>query len=691
MSNETLNPSLEEKSTAVSVDENQEIVKENINPQTETAETEAPEAVQNQDAPEVKEAPETAAESEKAAEENPAKMQGAVISEEEIKNLSSKSLKDIVLLLKKLVEEGDIMEANKYADYIKATFYKVLKEEKIASGFIVPAAFENGMPQNDEKEDAENAPDIENEEMKDDSAAEAEETEEAKEANNDQNKEVEVSVNPFAEIERAFKEVYAQYKKKRAEYFKQLEIEKEENLKIREEIIEELKALSEATEDINKTFPAFRALQARWREVGPVPQADVKNIYDTYQHYVEMFYDVVKINNEFRDLDFRKNLEAKTDLCEKAEALVNEDNIVNAFNKLQKLHEEWKELGPVAKEYREPIWERFRAATSKINKMHQEYFVGLKAKQKENLAAKTILCEKAEAIADKDITESNGWNNSSKELQNLQKEWKTIGYASKKDNQKIYDRFRAACDKFYNRKREYYSAFKEEMVANMDKKIALCEQAEAIQDSTDWKKTTDMFIDLQKQWKEIGPVSRKKSDQVWTRFRAACDTFFDNKEKNYGGVDPKYVENLQAKLALIEEIKACEDTDNRAAKDFLDRWHNIGFVPIKEKESVQESFKEAMHEKFPDFKITGGRYYGGSNKGERRQDNSPAHSERERLIQKFRKLESEIATYENNLGFFASSKKADKLINEINKKIEAAKAELEELEAKIHNLENNME
>ena len=668
MIDETLNPSVE-KSTAENSLENSE--KLNVNA--------------SQSGPVTEEEPVSeAAAGVLSSEEEPARcadgqedrMQGAVISEEELKSLSSKSLKEIVESFRNLVDNGDIMELNRQAEYIKATFYKVLKEEKIASGYHVLPGMDGYAVPEAEAADAEPEPET--------SVEAAEDIQEPEDNGG-------VSVNPFIEIERAFKELYARYKGRRAVYFQNLEREKQANLEKKLEVIEELKKLLESTEDINKTFPEFRALQARWREIGPVPQARVKDVYDTYQHNVENFYDLVKINNELRDLDFKKNLEIKTGLCERAEALENNPNVVEAFNQLQKLHEEWKECGPVAKEFRESIWDRFRQATSRINKMHQAYFEGLKVQQKENLAAKTALCEKAEALADKDIRESNGWNSVTKEFEDIQKEWRKIGFASKKDNQKIYDRFRAACDKFYNRKREFYADFKEQMSGNMEKKIALCEQAEAVQDSTDWKKTTDYLISLQKQWKEVGPVSRKKSDQLWTRFRAACDRFFDNKEKNYGGVDPQYVDNLRAKEAVIADITAYVSAgdaaaDSRAAREFADRWNAIGFVPFKEKERIAEEYRRAMETRFPEFRMPSGHGRAQRQRGAKA-ESSPARQERDRLLQKFRKLESEIATYENNIGFFASSKNAESLIREFRKKIDAAKAELAALEEKIHKLD----
>lgn len=572
------------------------------------------------------------------------------VVQDKYQDLSGKSLKEIVSAFETLMEGGDHAEMYKYADQIKSIFYISLRKERIAAGYVVPAA-------NDSLEVEESS-------------------------------EVVASSDPFAEIERGFKDLYEKYKEIKSQYKSQLEKQKEENYEVKIGIIEELKELLETQEDLINTFPKFKEIQTRWRESGPVPQARVKDIYESYQHYVEKFYDYVKINNELRDLDFKKNYEAKIALCEKAEKLISESNVVQAFATLQKLHEEWKELGPVDKKFRDEIWDRFKAATSQINKNHQSFFEKIKVEQKANLAAKTLICEKAEEIASREVKDSNTWNEYSKEIEALQKEWKGIGFASKKDNQKIYDRFRAACDIFYGRKRDYYSQFKDQMTKNLEQKIALCEKAEALKESTDWKKTSDELINLQKQWKEIGPISRKKSDQVWARFRAACDYFFDNKEKNFGGIDPKYIENLNQKLALIEEIKNYDSSEGdsmAAMRDFMNRWNEIGFVPFKEKDKVQASYKEAMDAAFPGS----GRGAKGGARKSRAKDST--NKERERLILKFRKKESEIATYENNIGFFASSKNADSLIKELKKKIEAAKAELVELEEKINSIEDSIE
>ena len=590
-------------------------------------------------------------------EEQPVEIQEEVVEtpaaepeseKETAKNdFSNKGLKEIVDTFKELIEGENMQQLYKNAEALKAAFYKNLRKEKIASGLLQPAG----------------------------ETPEAAETEET------------VSYNPFAEIERGFKDLYGEYKAKRAVYTQELEKQKEDNYQAKLAVIDDLKNLVEASEDLKETFPKFREIQNRWRAIGPVPQARVKDLYDTYQHYVELFYDYVKINKEFRDLDFKKNLEAKEKLCERAEALSDEEDAVGAFRTLQKLHEQWKELGPVSKEFRDSIWERFRAATAVINKKHQAYFESQKGNQKENFEAKSALCEKVEAIAATDIKDSTDWNKLTKEIENIQKEWKKIGFASKKENQKVYDRFRAACDEFFSKKRDYYSAFKNQMQDNLARKIELCEKAEALKESTEWKKTTEEIIELQKVWKEIGPVSRKKSEQIWKRFRAACDEFFSNRDKHFGSQDNEQVENLNKKRSLIEEIReyAIEDRDEarEALREFQDRWNAIGFVPFKEKARIQDAFRKVMNEKFAEFRDGGSRYVA---KAER-----AVRSERDRLVQKFMKKEQEIATWENNMGFFSQSKNAEALLEELNKKIDIAREELARLEEEIKEFDRQHE
>ena len=551
-------------------------------------------------------------------------------------NYSEKTLAELVALFEELMKNEDRMKMSKEAEAIKAAFYKRLQKEKADAGYAAPEVVVD--------EDAEEMPEV-------------------------------VQDSPFAAIEAGFKEQYNIYKKERAEYNKELEKEREENLALKEAVIADLKALLEKQEDVNATFPAFREIQARWRAIGPVPAQSYRNLTETYQLYVEQFYDMVKINRELRDLDFKRNLEAKEQLCQEAEALAAQENVVEAFRELQKLHEQWKEYGPVAKEFRESIWERFKAATAIINKRYQAHFEGLKEQQAENLAKKTALCEKVEEIAAREIADSNEWNACSKEIEEIQKEWRTIGFASKKDNQKIYDRFRAACDRFYERKREFYNEYKDSINANLEKKIALCEEAEALMVSTDWKKATDQFIALQKQWKEIGAVPRKKSEQLWKRFRAACDYFFAERDK-HAKPENDYYGNLKAKQRLIEEIKAYElkgdESDHQAMLEFQKRWQEIGFVPFKEKDNIAKAYKEAMA-KFHTARP--------QRRGRVRQ-----LSEQERLIQKYHQLEQEIVTYENNIGFFSMSKTSEPLIRQMEQKIAEAKKELEALAAQIREL-----
>ena len=487
--------------------------------------------------------------------------------------------------------------------------------------------------------------------------------------------------NPLEAVEQNFKAMYSDYKKERAEYNRQQDEQREANLLKKQAIIEDLKALVEGQDDMSSQFPAFREIQNRWKEAGPVPAQSFRDINDRYQFYVEKFYDMVKISRDLRDLDFKKNLEAKEALCEAAEKLAENENIVSAFHELQKLHEQWKEFGPVAKEKREEIWDRFKAATAVINKRYQAHFEELKGQQLENLEKKKKLCEKVEEIAAREVKGSAEWNAFSKEIEDIQAEWRKIGFATKKENQKIYDRFRAACDAFYGRKREYYNGIKGTMNENLEKKQALIEQAEALKDSTEWKKTTDQYISLQKQWKEIGPVPRKKSEQLWKRFRAACDEFFARRDAN-ASPENDFYGNLKAKRKLIEEIRAYVPGDDETAnaemmREFNERWQAIGHVPFKEKDNILAGFREAMQEKFPLF----------SHQRTGRQGSSQKRSPKDILIAKYNALQQNITTYENNIGFFSASSSDSPLIKQMRAKIDEAKAELKKLEEQIRNAE----
>ena len=485
------------------------------------------------------------------------------------------------------------------------------------------------------------------------------------------------------------KELFKEYRHRRDEFIANLEAEKEKNLQVKLGIIEELKELVNSDETLNHIFNKFRELQQRWKETGIVPQQNVKDLWETYNLHVENFYSFIKINKELRDLDLKKNYEQKIALCEQAEALVLEPSVVEAFHKLQKLHDEWRETGPVANEYKEVLWERFKAASSRINKQHQEHFESLKGEQVKNLELKTELCAATEELAAQPLTTRKEWNRASDRLLEIQKVWKTIGFAPKKDNTRIYERFRTACDRFFEAKRRFYADVKTEMEHNLQLKNELCEAAEALQMSEEWKKTTDELIALQARWKEIGAVSRRYSDQVWKRFRAACDKFFERKAAHFSDVDGQYEQNLVRKQALLDEMAAADVKEGgfEMIKEFQRRWSEIGFVPIKRKDEIQKRYKECVdtlfsvlrgserdrsmsrfREKVSAFKASGDRRI---------------RTERDRLYNRVKQLESDIALLENNIGFFAHSKGAEALIADVREKIERAKREMADTIEKV--------
>lgn len=497
--------------------------------------------------------------------------------------------------------------------------------------------------------------------------------------------------------EARLKELFAEYRRRRADYLSGLEKEKEENLKTRLAIIEELKELTNGNETVNSTFNTFRELQQRWREAGVVPQANVKELWETYNLYVENFYNYIKINKELRDLDLKRNYEAKLQLCEAAEALLLEPSIVTAFRKLQDLHDQWRETGPVANEYKESLWERFKEASTRINKQHQEYFEKLKEEQRHNLELKTELCVKTEELASAILTTRKEWNKASERLIEIQKVWKTIGFAPQKDNARIYERFRNACDKFFEQKREFYLQLKAEMDHNLQLKTEICEAAESLQESEQWKKATDELIALQKRWKEIGPVARRHSDAIWKRFRSACDRFFERKGAHFSGVDAQHEENLQAKLALLAEMEAADIREGgfELIKEFQRRWNEIGFVPLKQKDEIQKRYKQIVDNLFATLR--GGQRERNmdrfrskvsdmKNSGDKR-----LRFERDRLYGKVRQLESDIATLENNIGFFSRSKNAESMIREVEQKIAKAKQEMADTIEKIKLIDSQQE
>lgn len=494
--------------------------------------------------------------------------------------------------------------------------------------------------------------------------------------------------------ENDIKDLLKRYRQIRVEYNKKLDAEKEVNLKKKYEVIEKIKSLINNEESINKTFNEFRDLQREWHEIGLVPQSKMKNLWDLYHFHVENFYDYIKINRELRDLDLKKNLEMKISLCEHAEELLLEPSIIKAFNMLQKYHEQWREIGPVPRENKDDIWERFKTVTAKINKKHQEFFEDRKSEQKKNLEAKTALCEKAEEINTAELSSYRDWDEKSKELIELQKVWRTIGFAPKKDNNKIYDRFRTACDNFFNAKREFYSKNKEIQQNNLQLKIDLCVQAEELKDSTDWKKTTQDFINIQKQWKEIGPVPRKHSDALWKRFRTACDFFFDKKSEHFSDMDSEQIDNLKAKEDLVTEVenfKSAGDVDKnlKTLKEFQRRWTEIGHVPFKKKDELQNKFREAINKLYDDLNIDEEKRnllkfrnkmssYSESNRGQNKM-----RMEREKYMNKLKQLENDLVLLDNNIGFFAKSKNAESLIKDVKKKIEDTKQKIEMLKEKI--------
>ncbi|OKY81957.1 MAG: DNA primase [Alistipes sp. 56_11] len=492
-------------------------------------------------------------------------------------------------------------------------------------------------------------------------------------------------------------ELFAEYRRRRAEYLANIEKEKEENLRTKLQIIEELKELVNGNETMNSTFNAFRELQQRWRETGIVPQANVKELWETYNLHVENFYNYIKINKELRDLDLKRNYEAKVQLCEAAEALMLEPSIVTAFRKLQDLHDQWRETGPVANEYKEALWERFKEASTRINKQHQEYFEKLKEEQRHNLELKTELCVKVEELSSEILTTRKEWNKASERLIEIQKVWKTIGFAPQKDNARIYERFRNACDKFFEQKREFYEQLKTEMDTNLQLKTEICEQAESLQESEQWKKTTDELIALQKRWKEIGPVPRRYSDAVWKRFRAACDRFFERKSAHFSGVDAQHEENLQAKLALLTEMEAADISEGgfEMIKEFQRRWNEIGFVPLRQKDEVQQRYRAVVDGMFATlrggerersmdrFRVKVSDMKGSGDKRLR--------FERDRLYNKVKQLESDIATLENNIGFFSRSKNAEAMIREVEAKITKAKQEMADTIEKIKLIDSQQE
>ena len=496
------------------------------------------------------------------------------------------------------------------------------------------------------------------------------------------------------------KHLLEKYREKKTDYSKVQEAEKYENLKKKYEIIDKIKELVNREESINKTFHDFRALQNEWHATGVVPQSSLKDLWENYHHTVEVFYDYIKINKELRDLDLKKNLESKVLLCEKAEALLLEPSAVNAFRALQEYHDQWREIGPVPQESKNDIWDRFREATAQINKRHHEFFENQKDVQKKNLDAKIALCEEVEAISKADLKSFRDFDEKAEKVVELQKIWRTIGFAPKKQNNKVYQRFREACDAFFEKKRSFYSDNKEIQMNNLQKKIDLCIQAEALQESTDWKSTSDSLIRLQKEWKEVGPVPRKQSEKCWKRFRKACDHFFNRKTEFFTELDTSYEDNLKAKMALVEELENFSPgTEVQAAferlKEIQRKWTEIGFVPFEKKDEVANRYRNALNSQFDRLKIGDDdksilKY---RNKLDNLRTNPKAsrkvRNERDKFFTKIKQLESDIVLWENNIGFFAKSSNADTMIREVRDKIDNARKLIKTLEEKVRMIDQS--
>lgn len=501
-------------------------------------------------------------------------------------------------------------------------------------------------------------------------------------------------------VEEEFKNIMSVIKEKRSALTAELEKQKEMNLQVKLSIIEELKELVESPDDANKSYTEFKKLQQQWNEVKLVPQAKVNELWKNYQLYVEKFYDLLKLNNEFREYDFKKNLEIKTHLCEAAEKLADEADVVSAFHQLQKLHQEFRDTGPVAKELRDEIWARFKAASTTVNRRHQQHFEALKEVEQHNLDQKTVICEIIEAIDYKELTNFASWESKTQEVIALQNKWKTIGFAPQKMNVKIFERFRKACDEFFRKKGEFFKSLKEGMNENLEKKRALCEKAEALKDSTDWKATADELTKLQKEWKTIGPVAKKYSDAVWKRFISACDYFFEQKNKATSSQRNVEQENLEKKKAIIEKLNAIDDQmDTEEAtqlvRDLMKEWNGIGHVPFKEKDRIYKQYHSQVDKLFERFNISASNKKLSNFKStiSSIQEGSPQalYREREKLVRAFDNMKNELQTYENNLGFLTtSSKKGNSLLTEINRKVEKLKADIELVKEKIKVVDENI-
>ena len=491
-------------------------------------------------------------------------------------------------------------------------------------------------------------------------------------------------------IEEEFKNVMAIIKEKRSAQMAELERQKEENLQIKLSIIEELKELVESPDDANKSYTEFKKLQQQWNETKLIPQAKVNELWKSYQLYVEKFYDILKLNNEFREYDFKKNLEIKNRLCEAAEKLADEEDVISAFHQLQKLHQEFRDTGPVAKELRDEVWNRFKAASTVVNRRHQQHFEALKEAEQHNLDQKTVICEIVESIEYDELKTFSAWENKTQEVIALQTKWKTIGFAPQKMNVKIFERFRHACDDFFKKKGEFFKTLKEGMNENLEKKKALCEKAESLKD---WKATADTLTKLQKEWKTIGPVPKKHSDTIWKRFISACDYFFEQKNKATSSQRSVELENMEKKKEIITRLSAIDesiDTEeaSKQVRELMKEWGTIGHVPFKEKDKLYKQYHSLVDQLFERFNISASNRKLSNFKSNisniQSGGSQTLYREREKLVRAYENMKSELQTYENNLGFLTSaSKKGNSLLTELNRKVEKLKADLELVLQKI--------
>ena len=631
---------------------------ENVNQQEEVVNTEAQETVATE-APEVEtpeatapetEAPTADTEQEQKPEaepetpaEEPAPVEEKPTEEAQQKNYASKA--DVLDRLKEIVSEGETPRKEEL-DLLKTTFYKYHIAEREAQ------------------------------------------LKEYLDAGGDPEK---YQITPD-EDENVFKAEMAVIKERRQKAFQQTEAEKQENLKKKLDIIEKIKAIATSPDEANKSYQAFKALQQQWREIKAVPAEKANELWRNYQLYVEQFYDLLKLNSEAREYDFKKNLEMKTKLCEAAEKLAEEPDVVSAFQQLQDLHQQYREIGPVAKELREETWARFKAASTVVNKRHQQHFENLRAQEDDNLAKKTALCEKVEAIAQEENKGAADWEKHTKQIIEIQNEWKTIGFAPQKMNVKIFERFRAACDSFFSRKAEYFKEMKQRFSENAEKKRALVEKAKALADSTEWRSTSDKMIALQKEWKTIGMVPKKLGDQLWSEFLAACNKFFE--ARNAANVDTRSTEhaNLETKRSIIEQLKAVleEKADDAEEKvhELMEQYQQTGHVPFKEKDKIYAEYREVMDKLRSELNINTSRRrldnFKNNIKNIARRGEDALMDERGRLMRRYEQMKQEIQTYENNLGFLnASSKKGNSLIDELNRKVQKLKDDCELVRQKI--------